>query len=217
MDKKDDRFAFPDITEFTLTNVNTRKENHGKQHVQAVDLSLRGVFQAEVLERIEPGLHAHHYHNPAADAGQEEVPGVPPVLPDLRFPALNSRAFKYGSKDRLTGYSLDMDYGLGEEGGSNIVLEGCKVNDIKYETAEEGIVTLDLKVQYAGAALTQEVCGALVLAGGEKVHLKLLPPALDQPQPAPGNPFPVDNEPEPQASAEDLFIKTGEQEPAALH
>lgn len=175
------KFEFPDFTEVTLTNVNGRKENHGEQLVQAVDLAFSADFPNDILDqKLAPGLKATHFHNAAADAGQEELdPAVlSPNLPNLKYPLLNGQSFKWAGKDKVSGYKLEIDYGLGEEAGSNVFLDLCTVTNKAYELSEGGTTTLKWTVQCHGEQLTPEVLGILMSLGGEKVKQRLLAPVV---------------------------------------
>lgn len=167
-------FVFDQITEVTLSHINIRREFHGDEHVHAVDLSMRLEASNNVLDKVEPKLREALYCNRAATAGQELLPEVMAVLPNLRFPRLNNQKFVYGKGDRLKGYSLTIDYGLGPE-QSNVDLDGCTVTSLRFEVKEGGTVVLEWTVQYAGDKLDSDVRGLLTGLTGENIHIRLLP------------------------------------------
>ena len=100
------KFEFPSLIAVQLLNVNTRKELHGEEHVQAVDLSFKADFPNTILnDAFALGLRESMYHNPAAEAGQTEIDGIDSTLPVLRFPKLNGQCFSWGGKDKLGAQS----------------------------------------------------------------------------------------------------------------
>lgn len=203
-------FAFRTSTDVTLTHVNFRKELHGDEHRQAVDLNMSVDVPNTLLDTIVPGLREALYWNQDAEAGQGEIDGVESTLPNLRFPRLNGGKFALDDKkNKLAGYELFIEYGLGDE-RSNMVFDCCKVVKRVIETKEGGTVHLTWQVQYSGDRLDQETCGKLALLEQDLIAIRLIPPvvAVDEPDDeGPENPF-GDEEPdeEPAPTAEDLFI-----------
>lgn len=174
------KFEFPSLIAVQLLNVNTRKELHGEEHVQAVDLSFKADFPNTILDDIfAPGLRDAMYFNAAADQGQTDLDGVDSTLPNLRFSKLNGQRFTWGGKDKLVGYTLRLEFGLGDD-ESNIELELCKVSGRVVETKEGGTVSVFWKVQNASERLDMETCGKLVLLGGEEVTMSLTAPIVHQ-------------------------------------
>lgn len=202
------KFEFPSLIAVQLLNVNTRKELHGEEHVQAVDLSFKADFPNTILDDIfAPGLRDAMYFNAAADSGQVDLEGVDSTLPNLRFSKLNGQRFTWGGKDKLVGYTLRLEFGLGDD-ESNIELELCKVS---------GRVSVFWKVQNASERLDMETCGKLVLLGGEEVTMSLTAPIIHQEdeRDEPENPFlnqdpaPLDRDPDDIGSGP-LFPETPE-------
>lgn len=206
-------FAFRTVTDVTLTHVNFRKELHGDDHVQAVDLNMSVDVPNTLLDTIQPGLREALYHNASAETGQEEIEGVEATLPNLRFPRLNGGKFALDDKkNKLAGYELFIDYGLGDE-RSNMVFDCCKVVKRVIETKEGGTVHLSWQVQYSGDRLDQETCGKLALLEQDLIAIRLIPPVVAQVEEEPEpmeNPFPVDADEERQLTAEELFAGAGD-------
>lgn len=172
------KFEFLTPIAVQMLNVNTRKELHGEEHVQAVDLSFKADFPNTILNEVFAiGLRESLYRNAAAETGQEDIEGVDAVLPNLRFPKLNGQRFTWGGKDKLVGYVLRLEFGLGDD-ESNIELELCKVSGRAVETKEGGTCTVFWKVQNASDRLDMETCGKLVLLGGEEVTMSLRAPVV---------------------------------------
>jgi hypothetical protein len=172
-------FELKEVTEVLLSNINIRRELHGDEHVIAVDLSMTKEGGNELLNLIDPAIRTALYHNAAADKGQEALPEVLAVLPNLRLPKLSNQKFTWGGKDKYKGYRLILDYGLGPD-QSNVDLDECTVGGFRFETKEGGTVVLSWLVQYAGELLTEEVRGRLTGLTQEKIHVQILAPAVLQ-------------------------------------
>lgn len=156
-------FAFRQVTDVILASVNFRKELHGEDHVQAVDLKMAVDVPNTLLDTIVPGLREALYWNQDAAAGQVTIVDLPETLPNLRFPRLNGGKFALDDKkNKLAGYELLIEYGLGDE-RSNMLFDCCKVVKRAIETKEGGTVHLTWQVQYSGDRLDQDTCGKLAL------------------------------------------------------
>lgn len=216
-------FAFRQVTDVTLTHVNFRKELHGDDHVQAVDLNMSVDVPNTQLDIIVPGLREALYTNNDAANGQVEIEDLPETLPNLKFPRLNGGTFALDDKKaKLAGYELEIEYGLNDE-RSKMVFDCCKVVKRVIETKEGGTVHLSWQVQYSGDRLDQETCGKLALLEQDLIAIRLIPPVVAQVEPDEEdleNPFPVDADEEKQLTAEELFAGTGdtdaEEQAAAL-
>lgn len=171
-------FELTEVTECTLTHVNLRKEFHGEEKVQAIDLNFSIEGNNDLLDLVDPVLREMHYYNHAEVAGQERMPETIRVLPDLRAPKLNGQKFKYGGNDKYKGYGFEQDFGLGAEAGSNIFFTDASAGKFSYETKEGGTVKLEFQVSYSGDSLTDDAMTRLVRAEGEKVFIKLLAPSV---------------------------------------
>lgn len=185
------KFEFLSPLTVMLMNVNPRKELHGEEHRQAVDLSFKADFPNTILDQIfAPGLCDSFYYNRSAESGQESLEGIDAIAPNLRFPKLNGQRFTWAGKDKLVGYTITLEYGLGDD-ISNIELELCKVVGRVFEVKEGGTVVLFWKVQNASDRLDMETCGKLVLLGGEEVTMTLRAPVVhaEERDEEPENPF----------------------------
>lgn len=171
-------FELTAVTELTLTHVNLRKEFHGEEKVQAIDLSFSIEGSNDLLDLVDPALRELHYFNRAEVVGQEVLPDTIRILPDLRAPKLNGQKFKYGGNDKYKGYGFEQDFGLGAEAGSNIFFTDASAGKFSYETKEGGTVKLEFQVSYSGDSLTDDAMTRLVRAEGEKVFIKLLAPSV---------------------------------------
>jgi hypothetical protein len=116
------------------------------------------------------------YFNAAAVNGQEVLPEVLKVLPNLRLPHLNGGKFKYRGNDKFKGYSFELDYGLGDE-RSNIALDDCSAGKHELEFKEGGTCVMKWQVSYAGPGITKDTFFKLVEHEGEKVFIALKAPA----------------------------------------
>lgn len=167
-------FEFQQVTAVHLTNVNSRRELHGEEHVPAMDLTMRLEGSNELLNLLDPALRQALYWNAADTAGQAALPDVLAVLPNLRHSILHKRAFKFAKGARAKGYRMVLDYGLG--GNSNVDLADVTVTGWEFECLEGGSVTLRWSVQCAGEQLTSDVRGLLTGLIDEPVHIQLIPP-----------------------------------------
>lgn len=207
-------FAFRNPTDVTLTSVNFRKEHHGDDHVQAVDLTMSVNVPNTQLDTIVPGLREALYWNADTSSGQADIEGVPATTPNLRFPRLNGGKFGLDDKkNKLAGYELLIEYGLGDS-TSNMAFDCCKVVKRSIETKEGGTVLISWQVQYAGDRLDQETCGKLAILEQDLIAITLVPPVVstqsdsEEYEDEMDNPFPFDEDEEDgKATAEDLFIK----------
>ncbi|WP_423459953.1 hypothetical protein [Ottowia sp. VDI28] len=207
-------FAFREVTDVKLTSVNFRKEIHGDEHVQAVDLTMGVDVPNTLLDIIQPGLREALYFNIDASRGQVTIVDLPETLPNLRFPRLNGGKFSLDDKkNKLAGYELFIDYGLGDD-RSNMVFDCCKVVKRAIETKEGGTVHLSWQVQYSGDRLDQETCGKLALLEQDLIAIRLIPPVVTadpEPEEKPKNPLYMgEDEDEDEGgagqTAEDLFL-----------
>jgi hypothetical protein len=169
-------FQLESVTEVKLLHVNHRKEFHGEEKVQAVDLNFEWETSNEKLDLLDPALRTALYWNAAADQGQEALPEVLAILPNLRVAHLNGGKFKYRGSDKFKGYDFALDYGLGDE-DSNVEFADCAVGKFEIETKEGGTVTLRWQVSYAGERLTGPVMSKLIDHEQEKAFITLKAPA----------------------------------------
>lgn len=172
-------FELSAVTECLLTHTNTRKEFHGEEKVQAIDLNFQMEGANDLLDLIDPALRQALYFNAAAKEGQMDLPEAMQILPNLRVPKLNGQKFKYGGNDKYKGYTFELDYGLGPD-QSNIVFMDASAGKFAIEAKEGGTVVIGWQVSYAGDALTDEALTRLVRHEGEKAFIKLLAPAVLQ-------------------------------------
>ncbi len=169
-------FELREVTEVKLLHVNHRKEFHGEEKVQAVDLNFEWETSNENLDRLDPALRQALYWNAAADQGQEALPEVLAILPNLRVPHLNAGKFKYRGNDKFKGYDFTLDYGLGDE-ESNVDFADCAVGKFEFEAKEGGSIQLRWQVSYAGDRLTGPVMSKLIDHEQEKAFITMKAPA----------------------------------------
>lgn len=163
-------FELESLTTLKLINASPRKEHHGEDLVQAIDLSLRWETSNEALSLFDPWLRNSLYWNAAAENGQEKLEGVADVLPNLRSPKLR---MPLGWEWEGVGYNLRVDHGLG--GRSDLVLTGCKVGKFKFTVKEGGTVVIDFQVQ-ANVDVNEKIVGKLCALEGTELSASLLAP-----------------------------------------
>lgn len=214
-------FSFRTPTDVTLTKVNPRKEIHGDQHVQAVDLCMAVDVPNTKLAEIHPGVLEALFYNAAADAGQEVLEGVDLGRPNLRFPKLNDGKFGLmRKKDVFAGYLLHVTYGLGDD-LSNMEFDCCKVKNLVGVMKEGGTVALSWTVQYSGDRLDGDTVGKVVLLEKDLITITLVPPAIEiveeEERLTPEDVFgPGASDTEPPLTVEDIFASTAEPDDTAL-
>jgi hypothetical protein len=185
-----------------LMHINVRTEKHGPADVDAFDLDFQiGGENQKVLALLHPQLCAALCFNEDDDGGQETVEGVPPHLPNIRFPKL-AEALPW--TDEATGVDLTVIYGLGDD-LSNIKLEGGKAATKKFSIEEGGSASVSFSYSVAGypdgvidklrKKLKQDVTITMVRPD------KLRQDAID----GTGAEFAADHPDLPGPSAEDLF------------
>lgn len=170
-------FELTEVTEAKLLHVNHRKEFHGEDKVQAVDLNFEWETSNDRLDLLDPALRQALYCNAAAEDGQAGLPDVLAILPNLRVPHLNGQKFKYRGNDKFKGYDFELDYGLGDD-EANVRFEDCAVGKFEIETKEGGSITLRWQVSYAGERLTGPVMSKLIDHEQEKAFITLKAPAV---------------------------------------
>lgn len=175
-------FQLEAVTEVAFTNANVRRELHGEEHVRAVDITMKMRGENTLLDLIEKGLREHHYCNRALQAGQESLPDVLVPMPDLRYPKL-PRSHTYGKGEKFRGYRFVQDFGLGEEGGSNLDFSDCVLTGVRYELDVDdakGTVEIAWTIQYNGEELQDDAlygrCAGLATVG--KGHVQIIAPPV---------------------------------------
>lgn len=138
----------------TVTNINPRAELHGEDTFLACDVSLTLHTSNQIMDELAPGLKAAFYQGePRQNSDpQSGLDLVDDYLPHLRFPCIK----RFGWTFDGTGYEVVIH---GEPGVADIVLTGCKVNQIKLEPQDGGSVKLSLRIQAAPSeSLIAQLC-----------------------------------------------------------
>lgn len=170
-------FELQEVTRVRLLHVNHRKEFHGDEKVPAVDLNFEWEGSNEMLDRLDPSLRQALYFNSAAVEGQEALPEMLAILPNLRVPKLNGGKFKFGGNDKFKGYDFVLDYGLGDD-ESNVEFPDCAVGKYEFETKEGGTIVLRWQVSYAGERFAGEVVSKLIDHEQKNCFITLKAPAV---------------------------------------
>jgi hypothetical protein len=168
-------FELVETTQVKLLHVNHRKEFHGDDKVQAVDLNFEWETTNDSLDLLDPALRQMLYFNAAALEGQEALPEVLTVLPNLRCAHLNGGKFKYRGNDKFKGYDFLLDFGLGDD-QSNVDFPDCSVGKHEIEVKENGFVVMRWQVSYAGEKLTGPVMSKLIDHEQEAAFITLRAP-----------------------------------------
>ena len=114
---------------------------------------------------------------------------------------------------RGSGYSLEIDYGIGH--GKGVMREGCEVGKFVIDPKEGGTVEIKFQVQ-AVTGLTEAIMGKLSLMIGSEVDITLLAPTtVEQTGAVFDEPLFPDYVPDEPLTAEDLFVGTATEEELA--
>lgn len=170
-------FELTTVTQAKLLHVNHRKEFHGDEQILAVDLNFEWETGNDALDLLDPQLRQALYWNAAATEGQETLPEVLKVLPNLRVPLLNGGKFKYRGNDKFKGYDFVLDYGLGDA-EANVEFEDCAVGKYEVEAKEGGTVVIRWQVSYAGDRITEGTLFKLIAHEQKTVFITLKAPAV---------------------------------------
>lgn len=125
-------------TTFKLSSVNFRQELHGDDHVRACDLKFEGNVGNDALIAFHPELRTMLFKKSDDPDLVEQT--EPEALTALRFPRLGTLKYDWEG----TGYTLTIDYGLGEK--SNITLAECQIDGIRIDPMQGGSVRLGFRV-----------------------------------------------------------------------
>lgn len=151
------KFELTTMTKGRCTNVNFKSQKHVDHDIMAVYLNINFDLPNTVLDQFDPKLRQKLYFSRADDQGQQVVAGVDQILPNLNFPHMEP----FGWTTEMNGCTIDVDYGLGQEGDSNLWLEACKVCKWKLTPKEGGTVNVALQIQNCTDQLTTDMCGKL--------------------------------------------------------
>ncbi|MGI4938342.1 MAG: hypothetical protein ACRYF5_16615, partial [Janthinobacterium lividum] len=128
-------------TKCKFTDYNPRVELHGETPSPATDISLSALMSNDVLNDLCPGMREALYEAPTNPDLVEAAD--PDSLTALRFPFLK---YPLTLNLELKERKLTIDYGLGAEGGSNVVLPNCKVSKFTVEPQNGGTVLVKFQV-----------------------------------------------------------------------
>lgn len=166
------QFELPSKRRLTLVKAHPRKEHHGDSLVQAITLRVRLETTNEELNALFPGLQDVLCHRGPALDGQGEVEGVPQTKPNLRVPQI-VQPLKL--KKEHTGYRMEIDYGLGEEAGSNHILTVCTIDKFEFECKEGGTAYIEWSIG-SNKDISREIVGDLCALEGNEIEAILTAP-----------------------------------------
>ncbi|MDB5814009.1 MAG: hypothetical protein JWN23_1126 [Rhodocyclales bacterium] len=148
-----------------------RTEHHGPELESRATLKFLANVGADFLLEIDPRLRTMLYEK-ADDAQEELLEDVP--LTKLRIPALSPN-FPLKSDWKGIGYQLDMDVGV--TGKSNISLDLCNVDKIRYTPKDGGTVELTFNV---ACDPSEHDVGTIYNLMGKEVLMWLTPPSAEK-------------------------------------
>lgn len=171
-------FELPAGTRLSLIKATPRKEHHGEELVQAISLRLRWETINDSLHKLDPGLKDMLFHRAAPEEAQQQIDGVPEIVPNLRCAAV---AMPLKIAATFAGYTLTIEHGLDES--SALELYGCNLDKFQVDGKEGGSVSIDWTLS-SNKQITRELVGELCdLEGGELIAQldapKVQPDAID--------------------------------------
>lgn len=132
-------FEIPVKQQVKLIKASTPMENHGKDFVLAVVLTVEAAISSQSLRQFDSVLCDSLYR--AAEQEDDTDLITEPSGPTVRrFPKMSAFDWEYEG----AGYTLIVDYGLGGE--SDIELVDAKVNSFTITPLEGGTVTVKFNV-----------------------------------------------------------------------
>lgn len=148
-----------------LKSVTPRTEMHGEEKVVALSLRLELTAPNTILDLLSTKLRHALYMQVE---GQEQLPGVEPSTPLLRFDAFDHHAIKAC----FEGWTLFVDHGVDED--DPIALGGCKVDAFRLEALQGGTVKLAFRV--GTNDISSEEIGVLCGKLGSEISITLRAP-----------------------------------------
>lgn len=208
-------FELLSFTGVKLVKPTSRKEHHGDTLVQAITLRVMQETTNADLDKLHPGLLDMLYFSKAAEAGQENVEGVPAVKPNLRCSWVKQ---PHKLDFEVTGYTVTVDYGTGGE--ANLELYGCTLDRFEVDAKEGGSVFISWNIS-SNEKVTPELLGILCSMEGETItimqkapEVKKDAPVIDGSTEAFKKDYPNAGQPGGQ-DATDLFLQQQQQQQAA--
>jgi len=131
-------FEIPVKQQVKLVKASTPMENHGKDFVLAVVLTVEAAITSSSLRQFAPDLCDSLYRLPEQDDTSDLI--TEPGLTVRRFPKMSAFDWEYEG----AGYALIVDYGLG--GDSDIELVDARVNSFTITPLEGGTVNVKFNI-----------------------------------------------------------------------
>jgi hypothetical protein len=166
-------FNLPTGSRVKVVKATSRKENHGKELVQAVSLRMEWwPMDSSSLDLVVDGLQDSLFWTPPEVAQQAELDGVPAVKKHRRCPGI-AMPLKV-PKVEFTGYQQTIEHGIDET--TALTLYHCKLDKFEVESREGGGSIVRWSVA-SNKEITPILLGELcALEGTEVVIAELLPP-----------------------------------------
>ncbi len=149
-----------------LSNLNTKPEKHGDEHVPATYLSVRTKVPNTILDSLDPNLRPAFYQKPAS--AQQDLD--PDHLPELKFPLLDPLSYKW----KGIGYKGTIAYGAT---GNDIEMKELKLDRFVLAPLDGGTVQFDFRIT---CKLDADREGKLAMMQQQEITLSLIPPTADE-------------------------------------
>lgn len=161
------RFQLSEAT-CRLLNVNPRPELHGEEKKPAADLKLSTTLPNLELAQLHPALKGLLFMK---DDNQRDLvsEGDPEYATLLRFAELQAPLKWQGE---IVGATLTVHHGISPR--SDLVIEGCMLNEMRLEPLNGGSVVFTFRVQFR--PLEKEI-GKLCMLTGQDIVVSLAPPS----------------------------------------
>jgi hypothetical protein len=158
-------FQITEFTEAHLASVTNRVEKHGDDDKPAVSLGIAIEAANTLLDCIDPKIRHALY---MAVEGQEQLPGVEPSTPVLRYNSFETHKLTTAHE----GWTLAVDDGIDDT--QPMVFGGCKVDKFSVEAKQGGSIVLRLRV--GTSDVDADKLGKLAMHNGQSIWITLKAP-----------------------------------------
>lgn len=171
-------FEIESFAKFKITDVVVlSQKNREPSDNPGAALQFAGTVSNDMLTMFDGSLRSLLYTKSAAsnDADQGRLDVDVNEMPNCT--KAGQKLGKLHWADELTGYSLEIDHGMG--GKSNLALEDCEVSGFEFTAKEGGSVILGFKLESQN--VSEKVFGKLATLKNREVQITLLPPEVETP------------------------------------
>ena len=143
-------------------------------------LSFQATLPNDALADFDGMLKSFLFTKVGKASTQGTLEGVAPVSDTPNLSGIGAHIPTLKWTQELTGYSLEIDLGLGGK-KSNLAIEDCKLSNWRLLPKEGG--TVDVKFDCESSDVSEQAFGKLAKLKSREVKIKLLAPQIaDEPQ-----------------------------------